>query len=76
MFHSFQYKAFNEDLTDFKCFISAVTVDTATSEMLNIIGSGRLTGKAVVSLPATDCRRIYELNNGDCRRRSAALVFV
>jgi hypothetical protein len=43
--------------------------------VLNIIGSGRFPGKAVVFPPTTDCRRGCELNNGYCPRRNAALVF-
>ena len=52
------------------------TADTATSEVLNIIGSSRFPGEAVVSPPATDWSRIRELRNGYCPRRSTALVLL
>jgi len=51
------------------------TADTATSEV-NVVGIVRFPGKAMVSLPATDWRRIRELNNGYCPGRSTALVLV
>jgi hypothetical protein len=50
--------------------------NTATSEVLHFIGIVIFPGKAVVSLPARDWRRIRELNNGYCPRRNTALVLV